>query len=110
MLGALVRALASRQLDEWFCKRMEGVEDSVTRSVSNVSSLLSQLRVETVASREEHPYDWEFEVAECSPWGWEDESIGGEGMDAIYEIVREYAEHLEREAEQSGLNPERFPG
>jgi hypothetical protein len=91
---------------------MEGVEDSVTRSVSNVSSLLFELREETVAARyctwrrrEDLP-----EPELCSPWEPDDENIGEEGMDSIHETIREYVEHLEKEAKQWGLNPEHFPG
>jgi hypothetical protein len=89
---------------------MEGVEDSVTRSVSNVSTLLFELREETVAARYCTSLDWEYDSEPCSPWGSDDENIGEEGMDSIYEIIREYVEHLEKEAKQSGLNPEHFPG
>lgn len=102
--------MASRELDDWFCKRMEGVEDSVTRSVSNLSSLLLELRIETVAVSYCVSHDWEFESKACSPWGSEDENIGDEGMDAVCAIVHEYAEHLETQAKHSGLNPERFTG
>lgn len=102
MLGSLVRAMASRKLDRWFNDRMEGVADSITSCVSDFSSLLAELREEAVAARES--FDWEH--GECRPWASESEKMGDEGMDALYEIIYEFAADLEGEAKKSGLNPD----
>jgi hypothetical protein len=105
MLGALVRALASRSLDHWFCLRFKGVEDSITHCVPKFSSLLSEIRLETVAAFELSAWGH----TECSPWAEEDEKYEDERMEILHDLVPEYVEHLKKQAEKSGLNPQPFP-
>ncbi len=107
ILGALYRTLALRELEHWFPRRMLGVEDSITLSLPRFSSLLSDIRTETVVT------SGTCEVTgahrDCSPWTVDDENYGDEGTAEIYSIVSEYAEDLEEHAKASGLDPELPP-
>ncbi|KAH6845568.1 hypothetical protein B0I37DRAFT_188465 [Chaetomium sp. MPI-CAGE-AT-0009] len=106
ILGALVKTMASRRLDHWFSSRMEGMEDSITHSVSVLSSLLSKVRLGTVAAT-----GWDsWPHADCSPWALEDEKYGKEGTVALEDLIVNYQGHLKKKAEKSGLNPEFYPG
>lgn len=107
MLGSLVRAMASRHLDDWFSSRMEGVENSITHCVTQFSSLLSEIREETVTAVLLHP-SWDH--AECTPWALADERYENEGIAGLDIYVLGYAGHLRTQAKKSGLNPELFPG
>ena len=108
MLGGLVKAMAWRELDHWFSSRFEGVADSITDCVSGFSSLLCKVRSETVtASGRPHHYGG---GKECSPWTSEDEQYGSEGTTILDDLALDYAGHLRKQAEKSGLDPELLPG
>ncbi len=109
MLGALVKAMASRKLDHWFSSRFEGAEDSITDCVTNFSSLLSQVRSQTVSAID-FSFAWNEDYTECSPWALADEKYGGEGMLVLDQLVFGYQEDLMNRAEKSGLNPALYPG
>ncbi len=108
VLGALVKALASRKLDRWFSSRFEGAEDSITSCVSSFSTLLSEIRSETVVALD-LSFTWGEDHRECSPWVWADERYGDEGMEVLDNLVLEYAAHLQERAKKSGLNPALYP-
>ena len=101
--------MASRKLDHWFSSRFEGAEDSITDCVSNFSSLLSQVRSETVSAID-FPYSWIEDHTPCSPWELADEEYGDEGLVVLDELVFGYQEGLKNRAKKSGLNPALYPG
>ncbi len=101
ILGALVKVIVSQGLRDQISSTLEGVADSIICSVSTFSSNLSKLRLATaeVSSGLSH--------RKCGPWALEDERYGDEGKATILcRLVSEYAGHLEKQAERSGLNPD----
>ena len=106
MLGGLVKALASRGLDDWFSSRFE-VADSITHSVNNFSYLLYKVRRETVSASGSPCATGKSPV--CSPWTSQDEEYGAEGRKILHDLVLGYAGHLKKQAKKSGVNPKIFP-
>ena len=104
MLGALCRAMALRGLEHWVFGKMEGVAASTTRSPLQLLRLLSNTRKETVATSGIRHLSGGHQ--NCSPWARGDEDLAGDGIKVVQNFVLKHAEHLQRRAEESGLDPE----
>ncbi len=104
VFGALYRAMALRKLDHWLPSRMQGVAGSTNLSLPKLSSLLSNIRADTVATSGTREITGRHQ--ECSPWTMEDENFGHEGTAMVYALVFDYAADLNNHAQESGLDPE----
>src|SRR5689334_3543082 len=75
MLGAVCRALASRKLDHWYSRKMEGIETTTTLSPVQFSNLLSVIRSEAVDDAGMSMGRGKRMHVDCSPWKREDEKV-----------------------------------
>ncbi len=107
MLGSLYKTLASRGLDCWLREDTEAMEDSVPDCASRLSTLLSTIREETIDGSDVRSLGNFGQHSDCGPWDSDDESVSrGSKRALLHPLVAHHLEHLEKQAEKSGLDPQ----
>jgi len=108
MLGSLYRVLASRGLDCWLREETEAMEDSVPDCASRLSTLLSPIREETINGSgmggRDDGFGYGQPHGECGPWMLDDERVRGSRRALLHPLVSHHLEHLEKQAEKSGVD------
>jgi hypothetical protein len=100
MLGAIHRAFATAHAELWYSDMMDDAEDCTPFSVCELKELFQHLAAIIAANGRLSP-----DHASCNPWT-HTQLFNFEMLPEIRSLTSDYAEHMRKQAEKSGLNSE----
>jgi hypothetical protein len=92
--------MASNSVEDWYCGKMTGMEETLTHSPKELLGRLHEIHRDIIRVGQAH--------SKCGPWAQPGTFGEVESLPEVHSFLDSNAERLKAQSAKSGLNPDLF--